>query len=363
MHSILVVKTSSFGDVIHMMPAVTDLRRARPDARVSWLIDEAYAPLARLHSGVDETIPVAWRRWRRRLAFPTVWREMRSFATDLGSRRFDAIVDTQGLVHSATMAMLARGPRHGYDAASVREPLASGLYNVCHPVGRDLHAIERNRRLLARALGYSFADPPDYGIATPRSGSARPEFRYALIIHATSRQKKLWPERSWVAVGNALARRGFTVVVPAGSVMEHRRALRIAGAVTAALAPPPLSIERIAGLLAGSSIVLGVDTGLLHLATALAVPTVAVFSGSNPALTGPVGEGAIATAGCGRGPPAVDEVMVAADALLARTTGRLPVVGAQNVGDRAKHAVFTDVRHPAVPHVGTVRPRALSTGG
>ena len=103
------MKTSSLGDVIHMMPAITDARRACPDAHISWLIDETYVPLARLHPAIDEIIPVAWRRWRRNLRSRETWTEMQAFSRHLRQRRYDAVIDTQGLIHSASMARLADG--------------------------------------------------------------------------------------------------------------------------------------------------------------------------------------------------------------------------------------------------------------
>src|SRR5580658_6330231 len=129
MAEILFIKTSSLGDVVHHMPAVTDARRHRPDSRLSWVVEEAYAPLARLHPGVDAVIPVASRRWRARLHQPATWREIGGFRRTVRERFYDAAVDTQGLVRTAVIAQAVRGTRHGYDRASVREPLASLFYD------------------------------------------------------------------------------------------------------------------------------------------------------------------------------------------------------------------------------------------
>src|SRR5215470_1158183 len=103
--SILFIKTSSLGDVIHHMPAVIDARRWHRDAHIAWVVEEAFAPLVRLHPAVDEVIPVATRRWRRALSAPATWREMATFARTLRQRRYDAIIDSQGLIRSAAMAV------------------------------------------------------------------------------------------------------------------------------------------------------------------------------------------------------------------------------------------------------------------
>src|ERR1043166_3471676 len=144
MANILFIKTSSLGDVIHHMPALTDARSARPDTTFSWLVEEQFAPLVRLHPAGTEVIPVAWRRWGKSvLTPPTMAKISKSFRAVRGRRHSD-IVDTQGLLRSALLSRMARGRRHGYDASSIREPLASLFYDVRHRVDRRLHAAERN---------------------------------------------------------------------------------------------------------------------------------------------------------------------------------------------------------------------------
>ena len=140
MTEILFIKTSSLGDVIHHMPAVAESRAHFPQHRISWLVEEAYAPLVAVHPGVDDIIPVAWRRWRKRLLAPQIWRELGDWRRRVGGKPFDAIVDTQGLIRTALMSRFANGVRHGYDSASIREPLASRFYDVPRAVSRQLHA-------------------------------------------------------------------------------------------------------------------------------------------------------------------------------------------------------------------------------
>src|SRR6185436_16979171 len=121
MSDILFIKTSSLGDVIHHMPAVSDARRHRPDARIGWAVEEAFAPLVRLHRAVDSVIPVASRRWRRAVMSSTTWREIIQFYRAMRAQTHDTVIDAQWLVRSALIARFARGHRHGYDRASVRE--------------------------------------------------------------------------------------------------------------------------------------------------------------------------------------------------------------------------------------------------
>jgi heptosyltransferase-1 len=308
MAEILFIKTSSLGDVIHHMPAVTDTRRARPGDRLTWLVEEDCVPLVRLHPAVDAVIPVASRRWRREgLMSPAVWREMAAFRHAVQAHRYDAVVDTQGLFRTGLMSWLARGLRHGYDRASIREPMASAFYNVRHAVSRDLHAIERNRRLSGLALGYAPQGAPDYGLERDalRDRSAAP---YAVLLHATARADKEWPVANWIGLKDALTRRDVDLLLPWGRDDERERALRIADGLPRARVIDRLPLDGVARLIAGASFVIGVDTGILHLAAALGVPLVAIFAGSQPTLTGPVGSGPLEVVGTKGRPPSVDEV-------------------------------------------------------
>jgi heptosyltransferase-1 len=315
MAAILFVKTSSLGDVVHHLPAVTDARAMRPDARLAWLVEEAFAPLARLHPGIDEVIPVAWRRWRRQLHQADTWREIADFVRGLRARQFDAVVDTQGLLRTALITRLARGTRHGYDAASIREPLAALLYDRRHAVGRGLHAITRNRRLTALALGYTVEGAIDFGLDRAALAGS-PAAPYAVLLHATAQAQKEWPPERWIALGEVLRKRGLGLVLPWGTPAERERSERIAAAVPGARVPDKRPLDEVARLIAGASVVIGVDTGLLHIAAALGVSLVAIFLGSEPVLTGPKGSGPIAVVGEKAAQPAVEEVLAALDTVV-----------------------------------------------
>lgn len=315
MREILFIKTSSLGDVIHHLPAVTDARRALPAAQISWVVEEAFAPLARLHPGVDDVIPVASRRWRKSPLSAQTWREIRQTYAALREHRYDVVIDTQGLLRTGVIARAARGVRHGYDRASIREPLAALFYDVRHAVRRDLHAVERNRRLTALALGYEMSGPPDYNLSRARlSAPAKP---YVVLLHATAQARKEWPVEHWIALGRSLAEADLSVVLPWGTEAERQRSEKIAAAVPNARVPAREPLDQVARLIAGARCVIGVDTGLLHLAAALTVPVVAIFAGSQPKLTGPVGSGPMTVLGADGAPPSLDDVKAAAIKLTA----------------------------------------------
>jgi heptosyltransferase-1 len=315
---ILLVKTSSLGDVIHNLPVASDIRRRLPEARIDWVVEENFAEIPRLHPAVEQVFPVAVRRWRKALLSPATWREIgayrRSVHRPAGADFWDAVLDTQGLVKSALLAAQALGPKLGHAAASAREPLAARFYARGFDIPKTLHAVERNRRLAAAALGYALDDLPlDYGIAaSPLQADWLPQGDYAVLLTATSRADKEWPEADWRALGAALNATGLRCVLPGGSPTERARAARLAHDLGRAVAAPPLNLTELAGLMAGARIVVGVDTGLVHLAAALARPTLALYCASDPALTGVLGGGAYLNLGGPGAPPGAAEVVAAA---------------------------------------------------
>jgi heptosyltransferase I len=288
MPRLLIVKTSSLGDVIHNLPILADIRAHHPDMRFDWVVEEGFADLPALHPAVDAVIPVAVRRWRRRLWAPSTWREMASTRKKLRQQRYDFVLDTQGLLKSALIASQARGPLHGQDGASAREPLAALFYGEKHAVARGRHAVARNRQLAAQALGYALPDtPPDYGIqARPLAPDVTLPLPYVVGLHATSRASKLWPIGHWIELGQRLSTQGLNMLLPWGNESEHQRAVSIAANVPQAVVLPRMRLSELASVLAGAQAAIGVDTGLVHLAVALGVPTVAIYTDTDPALTG-----------------------------------------------------------------------------
>jgi len=311
---ILLIKTSSLGDVVHNLPVVSDLRRSYPEANIDWVVEEGFVDIPRLHPGLRRVIPVALRRWRRALFAPATWREIRSFRATVQAESYDLAIDTQGLLKSALITRMARGRRCGYAATSAREPVAARFYDACFDVAKDLHAVERNRRLAALAGDYTPASALDYGIAA--SPAPAPDRSHAVLLTATSRDDKLWPPERWITLGKALQERGIACRLPAGSAAERERAARIAQGIPGASVLPAMGLAELAGQLAAARIVIGVDTGLVHLAAALGRPTLALFCASDPALTGVLAATPAINLGTRGRPPTADDVLTAALPLL-----------------------------------------------
>lgn len=323
---VLIVKMSSMGDVIHALPVVSDIARARPDAAIDWVVEEGFSALPRLHPGVHTVLPVALRRWRKSILAPATWREFRTARRNVRAASYDRIIDIQGLVKSAWVARWARGPTSGYDRASAREPMVARCYDRRFAVSRSLHAIERNRRLAASALDYVLEGPPRFSLAVPalrRSELSALAERgpYAVLLTNASRSTKLWPAQSWRTVEADLARRGLRTLLVWGSEAEGRATRERAQDMVAADVAPRSSLDQLAALLAGARVAIGIDTGLTHLAAAVGVPTVGIFCDYDPKLVGISGDAPCASLGSASGGPTPNEVLGAIDRVLASPAG------------------------------------------
>jgi heptosyltransferase-1 len=317
----LIVKTSSMGDVVHALPLASDLARRFPNAAIDWLVEESFAAIPRMHGAVDRVITVAVRRWRRAPFSAATWREVRAAKEQLRAQRYLAILDCQGLLKSAWMARWARGPRWGFDRASAREPLAALLYTNAVAVPREQHAIARNRALGLAACGTDVAAPPAFGLQEAAiaghdliEATSRP---YAVLLTNASRPTKRWPDDRWRAVARELQARGLRSLLFAGSAAEEQDTRRRAEGMADAWVAPRCGIDTVAAVLARARLVVGLDTGLSHLAAALGAPTLGIFCDYDPRLVGITGPAPCASLGGVDAAPAVEEVVAAADGLLA----------------------------------------------
>lgn len=300
------------GDVVHALPALSDMLRARPGLQVDWLVEAPFAAIPALHPGVRRVLPLAWRKWRKTLGRPETRAAMAALRAALREQPYDLVLDLQGLLKSVLWGLQARGPLVGYGFASIREPAAALFYRRRATVPRTLQAVERNRRLAAAHLGYALPDtPPDFGIAAPTAalaGGWQPPPACAALIPCASRPEKLWPEDRWIALGQRLAAAGLTPVVVWGSEDERLRAERIA-AGCGGVVPPFLSVADMAGVLGRARQIVGLDTGFSHLAAAFGAPTIGIYCDHEPGLAGICGPGPVASFG-GKGQvPGLDAVL------------------------------------------------------
>lgn len=275
----LLVKMSSLGDVVHALPAVTDAARA--GVRFDWVVEEAYRAVPARHPAVERVLPIAWRRWRRRL-----WRsrgELRSFFRDLAGERYDLVIDSQGLIKSALVVSRVRAAEKvGFSRRAAREGTAARFYDRAIDVPRGRHAVERQRRLFAGALGYAFDADAAVDFGLPRQAAPGP---HCVFLHGATWATKLWPEVLWVELARLARSAGLQVVLPWGNAAERDRAERIASHGGAELLPA-LGLGELMGELGRARLAVGVDSGLAHLAAALGTPTLALYGSTSSALTG-----------------------------------------------------------------------------
>lgn len=322
--NILIVRVSSLGDVVHNMPMVADILRHHPEARIDWVVEEAYADLVRLNPGVRHVIPFALRRWRKTLLSAATRAEMRAFRQALRSRTYDLVFDTQGLLKTGVvmrMAKLAPGGRRVGLANGTEGSGYEGASRIFHTesiaVDRRTHAVQRGRLVAAAALGYRLDAPADFMLNTAsRQPAWLPAQPYAAFFHGTARAAKQWSEQHWIALGHALAAHGLRVLLPWGSEAEHAAAQRMAAQMPNATVLPKLPMMEAVVLAQRAALAVGVDTGLTHIAAACERPTIELYCDSPRWKTEGNWSPAVINLGDSGRPPALREVVEAAAQLL-----------------------------------------------
>lgn len=288
--SFLILRTSALGDVVHALPVASALRREYPDARIGWVIEEPFLPLVASHPAVDEAIPVALRRWRRAPLMPPTRREVTAFLRRLRAFRADVALDVMGNHKAGILARLSGASvRLGAARRHRREP-SSALWLSSHvePVGT--HAVDRALSLLAGlGLAPGRAEFPSAALLPPAPGEAPDESPgYVLLQPGAGWGNKRYPTVWWGEVARILAAARHRVIVLAGPD-EAPLAAAVAAAAGEGVAVPlaPSSLTALAAWLRGARMVVGGDTGPLHLAHALGVPVLALHGPTDPALHGP----------------------------------------------------------------------------
>lgn len=292
---ILLIKTSSMGDIIHTLPALTDAKKIYPNLQIDWVIEESFQSLPAMHPAVNRVIPVALRRWRNQPFSRATLREWRAFYRVLREKKYDMVLDAQGLLKSACITYLARATdKVGLDAQSAREKQAAWFYKKCLAVTKHQHAIDRLRRLFSLALQYPTPNnTPEYGLlknALPRQNrEVRP---YIVFLHGTTWRSKTWPETYWHQLAALVSNAGFAIKMSGGTQEEVERAKRIATFASNVEVTPFLSIGDMAAMLLSARGVVAVDTGFAHLAAALDTPVITLYGATSASLTGTVGRAA-----------------------------------------------------------------------
>ena len=312
---VLLVKLSSLGDVIQTMPVVQDVLRVWPQAQIDWVVEEAFAPLVERVEGVRKVLPIAQRRWRKSRFSRETRLQRAAFLLRLQGVRYDAVIDFQGLIKSALVARRAWVTKAGFratyangsEACSYEWPVRWMLDRTV-PMPRRIHAVARYRQLAASALGGNADGAPVYKLRLQPQAAHVPGERVVVFTHGTTRPDNEWPQAAWLALGQRLIAQGYRIALPHSGALELAFAQRLAAALGAGVDVwPTLTLAQILDRMATASGVIGVDSGLSHMAVALNLPHVQIFSQPRAWRAGPIGQPHQRAVG-GATAPGVDEV-------------------------------------------------------
>jgi heptosyltransferase I len=304
---ILLVKLSSLGDVLHTLPVVHDIKTAFPEAQIDWVVESSFAGVVRRCDGVNNVVTCELRKWRKAPFSAGTRQAWQTFKTDLQREKYDAVIDLQGLTKSALVSKLAKlsstGKRYAManrtDGSSYEAP-TRWVADEAIRLAPHVNAVQRAREVCAQALGYKL---PENAIFTPKyrllsgvniasaaiSNIAKNDTKATVVFaHGSSREDKLWPVNQWVELGQRLNAQGYGIALAHGSAAEEQRSKDIASQLNGAVVWPRLGLDDLVDALAGTAGVVGVDSGLSHMAVALDLPHVQIYNFDTAWRTGPV---------------------------------------------------------------------------
>lgn len=280
---ILIVRTSSLGDLVHMLPAITDVASHIPGAQIDWLVEESFAEIPNWHPAVSNVMTMAHRRWRKDWWSAQSRTERAALKKRIRQTQYDVVLDMQALLKTVWFTRMARGKIHGLDWKSAREPLASLFFDVKHRVEFWQPAITRQRLLASLAFDYQYTGAADYGLqAITNAVQVEP---VAMIMPSASRDDKLWPIASWHKIFDYVQAQGLGLRLLAGSPAETVRAEQLIAGRDHAVVLPRMGLTEVAHELAKATVMVGLDSGLTHLSAALERPTIGIYKASTPTRT------------------------------------------------------------------------------
>jgi len=290
--NILIIKLTSMGDLMHAFPALTDAVKYIPGISFDWVVDENFAEVPLWHPAVNKVIITAHRRWKKNIYECITKREFNHFYRQLNSESYDIIIDLQGNLKSACVSWLRRGSVHGYSSKTCREKPAHWAYDYRYDIPKHLHAIHRQRELMAKALCYQqVGDIPDYGVKfpslVPKTQLAK---KYLVFVHNASALNKLWPIGHWRQLIQRVTELGFSVLLPSGNDKEYDHAQMIATGHSLAIPLKKTELNEMAAIMVNAVAAVCNDTGLSHLAAMTSIPTITLYAATDTRLIGTTGK-------------------------------------------------------------------------
>ena len=317
---ILIVKTSSMGDIIHALPVAYDIKAAMPTCQIHWIAEESFREIPRLSPGVEKTHVTAFRRWRKHPFAADVRAEIDALKKELRAEKFDVVLDIQGLLRSGLLCHWTKAPTWGYTWKTARESLASLFYNHRLDLPEEIGAVRRYRVAAAQTLNYSIdEDHPRFALEPKVASYLKEGLPYVALAVNTSRDEKLWPAQNWVSLANNLRAQGLRVALFWGSERERERVEAIAAQIPDTVVVPRMGLEKTAATLAQAVGVIGVDTGLTHLGAALGRPSVGIFVSTPTETLKLYGDGPVTSLGGIGVCPGVSQVETAFNKVLGET--------------------------------------------
>lgn len=321
MKKILIVRLSAMGDIVHVLPSISDIHRRWPNAQIDLAVDARFADIVAAHHHVTRVIALPLKRWKSARPSLALFAEIAACLRELRQEHYDVVLDLHGLIKSALVTRLARAAQHCGPAWTLCAEKLAWLAYGRHCTGDWGNSpVRRMRNMTAQLLDTDTGTPPDFGLA-----SAEPiRGLHVVLVHASSRDDKLWPESNWIALGRALRAQNLEIILPWGSPAEEVRALRLVAAIGGGEIPEQATLADWIDTFSRAALVVGVDTGLTHLAAACSTPCLALFSATDPALFCPQNPEFAQTVGGPAHPPLLGEVWQAAMALLGSEEIALP---------------------------------------
>ena len=289
----LIIKLTSMGDLMHALPALTDASNIYPDIQFDWIVDENFSEVPSWHPKVSEIITTNHRTWRKQLLSGSLRRELKELKTKINVGDYDVVIDMQNNLKSAALSYFIKKEVHGLDKNSAREYPAHWAYVFKHGVSKNLHAVARQRSLLAQSLNYKI-DDKSINYKVDKSVFRAPDFslpnKYLVLVHNASWPTKLWPISHWQKFIELINQEGYTAILPSGSEEEIARAEEIVSSNNKAIALKKLSLNEVAYVIEHSLGCVCSDTGLAHLSAVLDKPSVTMYSVTDESLIGTRGK-------------------------------------------------------------------------
>ena len=290
---VLIIKTTSLGDVIHILPAITEAAKNNPELVFDWVVEDTFSEVAHWHLNIENVYEVSIRKWRKNFYKPATWKAIRKSIRQIRHYQYDYVIDAQGLSKSAILSLFAQGETYGLDKYSAREGWVSRFYKHKIPVPKGTHAITRLQQLFGKVFHYEpNLNVFDSGIRH-KWQAQNLEKKQALFLHGTTWKTKHWPEDCWAGLAQKLSNDGYQVLLPWGNESEKQRAERIAMDKQNVDVLPKMSLSELAKKFSEVSVIISVDTGLSHLAAACDTPVISIYGATSPVLTGSKGNNQI----------------------------------------------------------------------